>query len=274
MRNRSAVWVGIMHPIGAAFQLLSRFPVPVAIPYEEKVLRRSVVCYPLVGLGIGLALTGAGWVLGLLLPPVPAAAILTALWFALTGGIHLDGLMDTADGILSHRSREEMLAIMKDSRVGAMGAAVCVLHLLVKFALLEGLLETGWREAAGLLPAAAVWSRWVMAASVAWWPYARSGGGMGAMLSGFGGRQLVPCSMLAAVLSTAAGAVLGFGGAGLLEGGLTALALGVPALGFGSLVASRLAGKLGGLTGDTYGAVNELTESALLLAILLYMRLM
>lgn len=270
MRNRSTGWLELMHPLGAAFQLLSRFSVPVEIPFNNKVLRRSVICYPLVGLAIGLALAGACWGLSLLLPPVPAAALVTGLWVALTGGFHLDGLMDTADGILSHRSREEMLAIMKDSRVGAMGAAACVLQLLLKFALLEGLLESGWQAWAGYLPAVAIWSRWAMAAAVAWWPYARSGGGLGALLSGFGGRQLAVCTVLATGLSAGAGAL---GGEGLLTGAMPALALGLPALGFSVLLARSLAAKLGGLTGDTYGAINELAETFLLLVILLVSRL-
>jgi cobalamin 5'-phosphate synthase/cobalamin synthase len=260
-----------MHPLGAAFQLLSRFPVPVQIPFDNKVLRRSVVCYPLVGLAIGLVLAGACWGLSLLLPPVPAAALVTGLWVALTGGFHLDGLMDTADGILSHRSREEMLAIMKDSRVGAMGAAACVLQLLLKFALLEGLLESGGQTWAGLLPAVAIWSRWTMAAAVAWWPYARAGGGMGALLSGFGGRQLAICTVLAAGLSAGAGAL---GGEHHLASAMLAFSLSLPALGFSVLLARRLAAKLGGLTGDTYGAINELTETFLLLVILLAGRLL
>ena len=75
------------------------------------------------------------------LPTMPAAVLLLAIWVVLTGGLHLDGLMDTADGILSHRPREQMLEIMKDSRVGAMGVIVCVLHLLLKFSLLYTLLD-------------------------------------------------------------------------------------------------------------------------------------
>ncbi|MNC19019.1 Cobalamin synthase [compost metagenome] len=269
MRDRNSGWLDIMHPLGAAFQLLSRFPVPAEIPFDNKVLSRSVVCYPFVGLAIGLVLAGAGWGLSLVLPPVPAAALVTGLWVALTGGFHLDGLMDTADGILSHRSREEMLAIMKDSRVGAMGAAVCVLQMLIKFALLEGLLEAGWQVWAGLLPAVAIWSRWAMAAAVAWWPYARSGGGLGGLLSGFGGKHLAVCTVLAAGLSAGAGVL---GGGSLLTSMALALGLGLPALGFGVLLARRLAAKLGGLTGDTYGAINELTETFLLLVILVLSR--
>ena len=96
------------------------------------------------------------------------------------------GLMDTADGILSHRPREQMLEIMKDSRVGAMGVIVCVLHLLLKFSLLYTLLDTEHVGERGsllvLLAIVPIWSRWFMVAAIKNWPYARPR---------FGVRQLV-----------------------------------------------------------------------------------
>uniref|UniRef100_UPI0005850CC2 adenosylcobinamide-GDP ribazoletransferase n=1 Tax=Paenibacillus sonchi TaxID=373687 RepID=UPI0005850CC2 len=77
----------------------------------------------------------------------PAAVITLILWVWLTGGLHLDGWMDCADGLLSYRTRERMLEIMKDSRVGAMGVLACMLLLLLKASLLAAFLEGGsWRE--------------------------------------------------------------------------------------------------------------------------------
>jgi adenosylcobinamide-GDP ribazoletransferase len=251
----------------AAFQLLSRFPFPVQVPYEERVLRRSVVFYPVVGFAIGLVLLTAGYLLSAVLPAAAASALLTGIWVSLTGGLHMDGLMDTADGLLSHRSRERMLEIMKDSRVGAMGVIACVLQLLLKFAFLDAMLASGWSGAAGLVLAAPIWSRWFMVAAIALWPYARGNEGMGSMFTRVGSRQLLGCSVLAVLLSLAGLAVFGGGlrdafvlsSAGLLLAGLP-----------GTLLARRIAAKLGGLTGDTYGAINELVETALLLAAVLY----
>lgn len=267
MRARADAVIGGFHSMVAAFQLLSRFPVPVQVPYEERVLRRSVIFYPAVGFAIGLVLLAAGYLLSAVLPAAVAAALLTGIWVALTGGLHMDGLMDTADGILSHRSRERMLEIMKDSRVGAMGVMACVLQLLLKFALLDALLQKGWSAGAGLVLAAPVWSRWFMVAAIALWPYARGKEGMGSMFTGVGSRQLLGCSVLAVLLSLGGLAVFGgglrdafvFSSAGLLLAGLG-----------GALLARRIAAKLGGLTGDTYGAVNELVETGLLLAAVLY----
>ncbi|WP_311198833.1 adenosylcobinamide-GDP ribazoletransferase [Paenibacillus hexagrammi] len=199
MRTRMVV-VGWLHALAAAFQFLTRLPVPLRFEYTERIFRRSVIFYPLAGAVIGLLLWGAEVVLKHLLPPFPAAVILLAMWVGITGGLHLDGLMDTADGILSHRSREKMLEIMKDSRVGAMGVIVCVLHLLLKLSLLYTLLQAD-RDASIFVDSSVgnsvsngisnsvsfvlviipCWSRWFMAASIYMWPYARKESGLGGL---------------------------------------------------------------------------------------------
>lgn len=258
------------HALVAAFQLLSRIPFPVQVPYEERVLRRSVLFYPAVGCVIGLLLAAAGAGLSAVLPVSVSAALLTGLWVALTGGLHMDGLMDTADGLLSHRSRERMLEIMKDSRVGAMGVLACVLQLLIKYALLSALLDRGWAGgSAALVAAVPVWSRWFMVAAIAGWPYAREGPGMGAMFKGAGPRHLLAASLLAALLSVGCLALVGAGG-GLKQAAALSAAGAAAAGAAGMFAAARMARKLGGLTGDTYGALNEIVESALLLAAVLY----
>jgi adenosylcobinamide-GDP ribazoletransferase len=269
MRTRTAAVIGCTHSFVAALQLLTRFPVPIQVPFEEKVLRRSVIFFPVAGLLIGLFLYVSGSALTALLPAGAAAALLTAIWVGITGGLHLDGLMDTADGVLSHRSRERMLEIMKDSRVGAMGVMACVVQLLLKFAFLNAIMEAGWGTGASLVLGTAIWSRWVMVAAIAIWPYARSGEGMGSMFKGVGGRQLMGCSAAAAIVSVAALSVLSGGRIShvIMLSSAAILLAGA----FGGLVAWRLAGKLGGLTGDTYGAINELTEAWLLFAAVLYM---
>ncbi|WP_426449189.1 adenosylcobinamide-GDP ribazoletransferase [Paenibacillus sp. S-38] len=255
---------GIGGAAAAAFQFLSRLPVPVTLDYSGGLFRRSVVFYPLVGAVLGAILWGAGAALQAVLPPLPAAAVLLALWAALTGALHLDGLMDTADGVLSHRSRERMLEIMKDSRVGAMGVVVCVLVLLLKWSFLASLLERGGGMA--LLPLVLLWSRCMMAAALICWPYARKeqGGGMGSLFDGLGFRHLAGAAGLAAVLTAAAGWWLwgaGGGGAALM----TVLALLPAAAAAGcALMGAYLHRKLGGLTGDTYGAINEGVETLLL----------
>lgn len=270
MHTRPTAIINTVQAAAAAFQFLSRIPVPFNVPFNETVLRRSVVFFPAVGGAIGLILAGAGYALSGILPPLAAAAILTAVWVAVTGGLHLDGLMDTADGILSHRSRERMLEIMKDSRVGAMGAIACSLQLLLKFAFIASLLPEGrWSwKAAALLAAAPVWSRWFMAVAIASWPSARAGQGLGSMFQGVAPKHLLAASLTAASLSAAIQLLLGtpFRDAVVQTAG-AAFVTGL----LGAAAASWMARKLGGLTGDTYGALNEMTETALLLGAMIFL---
>jgi adenosylcobinamide-GDP ribazoletransferase len=257
--------------VAAAFQFLSRFPVPVRLNYTEELFRRSTVGYPLVGLAIGLAVLGAAWLLDGILSAGPAAALVLAIWVALTGGLHLDGLMDTADGILSHRPREKMLEIMKDSRVGAMGVLACALVLLLKWSLLTELI--GRWPSAWLLPLVPVWSRWYMVAAIASWPYARQGqeGGMGGMFRSVRLRHTAAAGILAVLLSAAVVATMP-AAEGRLAAALTGFLLLLTCAVAGNRMSAYIHRKLGGLTGDTYGAMNELLETLLLLVLLLVMR--
>lgn len=257
--------------VAAAFQFLSRFPVPVRLNYTEELFRRSTVGYPLVGLAIGLTVLGAAWLLAGILPPGPAAAIVLAVWVALTGGLHLDGLMDTADGILSHRPREKMLEIMKDSRVGAMGVLACALVLLLKWSLLTELV--GRWPAAWLLPLVPVWSRWYMVAAIASWPYARQGqeGGMGGWFRSVRLRHTTAAGILALLLSAAVVATIP-AAEGRLVAAQTAFWMVLTCAVVGNRMSAYIHRKLGGLTGDTYGAMNELLETLLMVVLLLLLR--
>jgi adenosylcobinamide-GDP ribazoletransferase len=278
MRTALAVGIGYGKALLAAFQFLTRLPIPVRFEYTENVCRRSVIFYPLVGAVIGLLLSLAGAGLLHIVPVLPAACLLLVLWVGLTGGLHLDGLMDTADGILSHRPREQMLEIMKDSRVGAMGVIVCVLQMLLKFALLYSLLTSSkWPSAGLLLLVVPIWSRWFMAVGIQGWPYARRESGMGSFFQGVG-RKHVYAGLVLGVMLTA---VLTWAGSHIIAGitnewpaligvaWLYIAAFPLLTFCFGYGIAAYLAHKLGGLTGDTYGALNEMLETVLLLAVIL-----
>ncbi|WP_166242112.1 adenosylcobinamide-GDP ribazoletransferase [Paenibacillus turpanensis] len=270
MRNSSRLfdWIGAA---AAAFQWLTRFPVPLQVPFSSDLCRRSVIFYPLVGGAVGLfvaiSCAAAAW----LLPDAPAGVVVALLWAAITGALHLDGLMDTADGLLSGRSRERMLEIMKDSRVGAMGVVVAVAVLLLKASLLVALAEQ-WRNGHALSIAAAlcaipVWSRWFMVWAIAYWPYAREGEGMGRYFSGVGRLEVLLSTFTAVIVSAGIGFwAAGIGGWGAAQGiWLFLSAFFLLSITIGFLLGSMIARKLGGLTGDTYGALNELLETVLLL---------
>jgi adenosylcobinamide-GDP ribazoletransferase len=264
----SAVW---RKACITAFQFMTRLYLPFNIEYTDDVNRRSVVFYPWVGAVIGVILLIAALGVTAVLPAVPAGICVLILWVALTGALHLDGLLDTADGILSHRPRAQMLEIMKDSRVGAMGVVVCVLYLLLKAGLIISLMEQAERasEAMLMLVFIPVWSRWFMVWSITAWPYARKDNGMGSSVRQSGIRY--------ALLATA-GVVIASGILILaLDPGhyiswpgwvmMISVFAGVSGLA-GWLISAYLNSKLGGLTGDTYGAVNELLELFLLMVAL------
>lgn len=247
----------------AAFQFLSRLPVPVKINYTSSVFAASTVFYPVVGAVIGMIVAAFGGLLGPVFPELPLSVMMVALWIGCTGGLHLDGLMDTADGVLSHRDKQKMLEIMKDSRVGAMGVIVFSLVLLTKWSVIAALLTVSWNMYAAFLILVPLWSRWFMVIAMRRWPYARKEGGMGSFFAGLRTLHLVLATGFAVILTFLILGLLSpfsfpsllFYGAGIPSAALI--------LGWG--MASYLANKLGGLTGDTYGALNELLETLLLL---------
>jgi adenosylcobinamide-GDP ribazoletransferase len=248
----------------AAFQFLTRIPIPVQVAFEPRVLTRSVIYFPLAGALIGWCTACSGWLLSLFLPPLPAAVLALVIWIALSGALHLDGWMDTADGVLSHRPRERMLEIMKDSRVGAMGVIAAVLLLLLKASLLAELLLSGPAPAElALLAIIPVWSRTWMSAAIAGWRGARQGEGIGALFAGVTWKQAAAALLLCCVCSVLALIAGGWPAGAVLLFIIAAMLLTVVC---GSVLAIWLNRKLGGLTGDTYGAMNEAVEVVLLLA--------
>ncbi|MEN1985753.1 adenosylcobinamide-GDP ribazoletransferase [Paenibacillus hubeiensis] len=284
-KGSSANPYGKKQAAAAAFQFLSRFPVRMQLDFAPPLLRESVVYYPLVGAAIGLAVWLGGALFGTVLPALPAAVLTLTLWVWLTGGLHLDGWMDTADGLLSYRSRERMLEIMKDSRVGAMGVIACVLLLMMKAALLADFIAQGRWAYVPLLILPMIWSRWFMVCAISGWPNARADDGLAALFAGLGERrELRRATARAAWLTVVAGLIALVAAwytqphHGLIGGGmsghswwlypvLAAMLLPLACHLLGRWVAGRISDRLGGLTGDTYGAMNELLETALLIVL-------
>lgn len=269
---------GALQPVLAAFQFLSRFPVRAELEFTPELLKRSITYYPLVGAAIGAAVWAGGWLAAWLLPPFPAAVLALILWVWLTGGLHLDGWMDTADGLLSYRSREKMLEIMKDSRVGAMGVLACVLLLLLKASLLASLLQGNLPTTGLVLLMAPLWSRWFMTRAMHRWPKARQGEGLAAQFQGFGERDAWGATVMAVTLSVVVllyTLLLSLGGANestLLRSLIYIVLAPLLAWAAGTWAARRISAKLGGLTGDTYGALGEGLEAALLLLAVLILQ--
>lgn len=247
-----------MRPFFAALKFLTVLPVPARWAGGEEALARSAACFPLVGLLIGAAAAGAALALHELLPAAPAAVLVVLLLAGASGGLHLDGLSDAADGFLSARPRERVLEIMRDARAGPMGAAAVAGVLLLKSAALASLgeKEAFWL-AALLMPLA---GRCALTLAMAVLPYARPEGGLGSV---FWRRSRAPAALVGlAVLA---------GGAGLAArwAGLAA-ALGALAVALALALWSRR--RIGGATGDTLGATCELAEAAVPLVLAAWLR--
>lgn len=201
--------------------------------------------FPVVGLGLGALLAGEAWLLGRLGVErlLARGFLLLATWVILTGALHLDGLADSCDGLCATASPERRLEIMKDPRAGSWAVVGVGLLLLGKFAFLG---VAGWP----VLLVAPVFGRWVMTMAAWAFPYARASGMGGFFRDGLGRRQVAAASVVTvAVLAGAS-----WWQPGLLVVGVLAA---VTVLGLGHWAARRLGG---GLTGDVYGALCEVTE--------------
>jgi adenosylcobinamide-GDP ribazoletransferase len=178
---------------------------------------------------------------------------LLAVWVGLTGMLHLDGFMDSCDGLLPPRERTRRLEIMKDSRVGAFGVVAVVLLLLLKFNAVTALPPAYRLAALVTTPALARWAMtWVMAR----YPLARADGMGVAFTAGLGWPQV---GLASAVAVAAALLLMNWLGLALLA--VTWLSA--------TLLARLAMARLGGLTGDVYGAIGEVTEVALLTVIVI-----
>jgi adenosylcobinamide-GDP ribazoletransferase len=214
-------------------------------------LGRAAGWFPLVGAILGGLLAVWDLALGRLVPPLLGAVAVVGLWALLTGGLHLDGLADSADGLGASFDRDEALAIMRDPRIGAYGVTAIALVLGLKVAALAGLRpDLSWR-AVGV---AAVLGRLGPLLLARLCPPARSEGAGHAFALGVGGGGVALGSLIA--LAVALG-LLGPWGAVPVAATVAAAAA----------FAAYLSWRLGGFTGDCLGAQVELTEALCLVAV-------
>ena len=209
---------------------------------------RSTRFFPLIGLVLGICYALAAWLLLYALGIRSlTVALLLILPLLLTGGLHADGFMDTADGVFSGRERARKLEIMKDSRVGAFGVVSFVMLMFVQFALLSDMAPLLLVPALFVMP---IIGRLAMVLAVACFPYAREDG-MGKTFADMADRSTV----VIAALTTA---VL------VLPWGVLATAALVLGTLFALLFCRTMTNILGGVTGDVYGAATVLTETLVL----------
>ena len=125
-----------------AFGFLTRIPMPALADFRQEELSSSAIWFPLVGLSIGLLLILVA-LLGITASPWIAALLVVLLWLGISGGLHLDGAADLADGLgASHRDPERLLAVMKDPHTGAFGVMAIVAILLTKLVTVAWIVES------------------------------------------------------------------------------------------------------------------------------------
>lgn len=239
-----------MNALFHAIAFLTRLPVP-RLSADAKDWERSPGFYPVVGLLLGLLLTGVAWLLQHILPVSLVAVLTLTFWVFITGGLHLDGWMDLADGLGSWRDREKVFAIMKDSRVGAMGVTAAILLFLVKGVALYEIGSAGWILMLVLPPLLA---RTMLVAAIWFWPYITERG------LGTGLRSGLSRIIVTTGLCGTAAVVIGV----YQVPGLIVILVSTV---FAVLFIQRIHHRLSGLTGDCYGALVEWTEACALVSI-------
>ncbi len=234
-----------------ALGFLTIIPLPRRGEVSLEEVGRSTGYFPAVGLIIGLILAGLNWLFSLLLPSEVVNGLLIASLAVISGALHLDGFVDTCDGLAGQKTVEDRWRVMHDSRAGAFGIVGAVLLLLVKYVSLNSVPGSLLMVALVLMP---VVSRWAMVYTIFAYPGAGPAG-LGKVFK----QQASWQRFTAATLITLAVAVILARLAGLV------LMIGTWVVAAG--LAAYLKGKFSGLTGDTYGAVNETAEAGLLILV-------
>ncbi|MBV9385726.1 MAG: adenosylcobinamide-GDP ribazoletransferase [Chroococcidiopsidaceae cyanobacterium CP_BM_ER_R8_30] len=250
MNNRQGWWqkLGLL---AAAIAFYTCIPIPGAGKLDFQGVARLA---PVVGLAIGgiLGLLDTG-LQELGMPVLTRSALVVACWIAITGGLHLDGAMDTADG-LAVQDPQRRLQVMADSVTGAFGAMVAIAIVLLKTTALTDLHSYRWLA----LMAACGWGRWGQQVAIALYPYLKpTGKGAFHKMAIRSVIDVMPGLLL----------LLGISGLAILLERDRAFVAGEMALGGGTialLTGAWFNRQLGGHTGDTYGAVVEWTEALLL----------
>lgn len=248
------LWNNLAH----AFSFLTVIPVP-AFKSSSDNLSGSLIFFPVVGTFLGIVLLVLNNIFIYLFPYIVANTLLIVSSLLLTGGLHIDGFADCCDGLFKYGNPEKRLEIMRDSRIGAYGAAGIMVILLLRFAALQSLPQD-FRFAA--LLCAPILSRWAMAYAVVFWKYARQEGLGKAFqkstpLIGVITSLVTAGLLLAAIIFSISNAAL--------EQAVIFLACVSISLFVVNIAAGYCVRKLGGLTGDCYGFINEIIECSILL---------
>ena len=248
LKPASFRWFSPFIDFMVAMQFLTVIPPVIKRRFTLPEMGRAVGYYPLVGLVIGGVLVGADRLFNFFLPPMLSAALLLAVWVLSSGALHVDGFLDSLDGLLGGFTPESRLSILRDEHKGAFAVAGGILIFLVKFAAIYSL--SGWRTPALLL--APMLGRWIISLAIMAFPYARPEG-LGKVMKDNAGWVQVALATGIMLLAAA------------LAAGVFGLAACAAAVLIGLLVVWFTLRRIPGLTGDVYGALCELVETAVVL---------
>ncbi|MBA7632934.1 Adenosylcobinamide-GDP ribazoletransferase [subsurface metagenome] len=235
----------------AALQFLTIIRLPWRRDVQLEELGRSTGYFPVIGLIIGLILVGLNWLFGLVLPSAVATALLIVSLVVISGALHLDGFVDTCDGIAGHKTVEDRWKVMRDSRVGGFGIVGVVLLLLLKYVSLNSIPRPLMMMTLVLMP---VVSRWAMTYAIFTYPYARPSGLGKAFKQGTSWLRFTMATIIAVAVSVVLAQLVGLGIMFLIWVITVVMAV-------------YFKSKFSGLTGDNYGAINEVAEVAVLILI-------
>jgi len=231
-------------------QFLTTIPIKLRLDVKEKDFGKGLIFAPLIGLLLGGILAGAYYGLQLIFPRYITSVMIIILYIVLTGGLHMDGLGDTFDGLFSNRSKERILEIMRDSRVGTNGVLGIVSVLLLNTALIDGINPSNLIFVILLFPVAGRVGSLVGAGAS---KYARSGEGLGKSFIDYCGVKEILWGLLISC-------ILFYGFAGIK--GLESLIFVATSA---YLLVKYFSSKIGGATGDVLGAVCEINQTIFLL---------
>ena len=240
-----------MRELISALQFLTVIPIP--FKTDENSLGRSVPYFPIAGLCIGALSALIYWITAFYFKmPANVASLSAIISLALfSGGLHLDGLADTADGLFSHRSKEKTLEIMNDSRIGTMGVLALIFAILSKWIFISSIREIDAFKILFLSPCA---SRTALSVSLLLFPYARYEGLVGV----FKRNQKIYDWVFPVLFSLATGWICFY---------FTGVLIVFIAVISGLIFSLYCLKRIDGITGDTLGAVSETGELISFIAI-------
>ncbi len=240
----------------AAVQFLTVIPLPASWTGDTRVDMRSTLWFPVVGLLIGVILALAVWLLSFVFTHQIVITLILIISAGITGMLHLDGFIDTCDGVFGNRPVEKRWMIMRDSRAGSYGIVGVVLLIVLKFALMS---EINTQQ---LIPSMVIMSmtgRWAMVYGLFAHRYARAEG-IGKSYKE--GTNLTSFIVATAITAAVYGAFIPLTGYYIFIAGAAAALVAI-------ILGLFFSRRLSGLTGDTYGALNEIAEITVLIAIVL-----